>query len=152
MAETQHTPEPWTLNTLPVTPDIYHHTIGGYARDDKRAVIIATAYPVTTGYPITDDGQPGSESHANATRIVACVNACEGINPDAVPNLIRECKYMRSVASSMLNLKEEREGIPADLWEQFRQCYKGVRDFYNRALAPASGRGRNPADLCGEGK
>ena len=29
----------------------------------------------------------GPNEEANAARIVACVNACEGINPDAVPDL-----------------------------------------------------------------
>ena len=30
----------------------------------------------------------------NAYRIVACVNACEGINPEAVPDLLAACKAM----------------------------------------------------------
>lgn len=30
----------------------------------------------------------GPDAEANAARIVACVNACEGINPDAVPDLL----------------------------------------------------------------
>lgn len=31
-------------------------------------------------------------NEANAKRIVACVNACAGINPEAVPDLLEACK------------------------------------------------------------
>lgn len=31
---------------------------------------------------------------ANAARIVACVNACEGINPEAVPDILRALEAM----------------------------------------------------------
>jgi len=31
---------------------------------------------------------------ANASRIVSCVNACAGINPEAVPELLTACKEM----------------------------------------------------------
>ena len=40
----------------------------------------------------SDDGQAavagGDDPEANADRIIACVNACEGINPKAVPVLL----------------------------------------------------------------
>lgn len=35
---------------------------------------------------------PGPIEHANAERIVACVNACEGLNPEAIPELIAVCE------------------------------------------------------------
>lgn len=60
----QHTPGPWTTAGIPATLDTAHWPIGGYASDDGRAVMIATAYP------ITDDGQPGGECEANA-RLIA---------------------------------------------------------------------------------
>ena len=42
---------------------------------------------------------------ANALRIVACVNACEGINPEAVPELLKACKiglgYIEATENSL---------------------------------------------------
>ncbi len=35
---------------------------------------------------------------ANAARIIACVNACEGINPEAVPNLLEACRLISRLA------------------------------------------------------
>jgi len=64
---TQHTAEPWALH-LVYPPLIY----GG-------GCIVAT---VDTSSP-----EPG-ERDANAERIVACVNGCAGINPEAVPGLL----------------------------------------------------------------
>jgi len=37
---------------------------------------------------------------ADAKRIVACVNACEGINPEAVPRLLKAAKGMVAAASA----------------------------------------------------
>lgn len=34
-------------------------------------------------------GDTHEEALANAQRIVACVNACEGINPEAVPDMLK---------------------------------------------------------------
>ena len=33
-------------------------------------------------------------AEANAERIVACINACEGINPAAVPDLLAACELV----------------------------------------------------------
>jgi hypothetical protein len=37
----------------------------------------------------SDVSLPAAVKQANAERIVACVNGCTGINPEAVPNLLR---------------------------------------------------------------
>ena len=36
----------------------------------------------------------GAEAKEIAGRIVACVNACEGINPEAVPGLLEACRVV----------------------------------------------------------
>jgi hypothetical protein len=66
-AETQHTPEPWEL-TRHATPD-YAPQCGIYSEDHPADFAIV-------------------KGEANARRIVACVNACKGINPEAVPDLL----------------------------------------------------------------
>jgi hypothetical protein len=48
-----------------VSEDVQHHVITGAANDDNRRVEIARAFP------ISDDGQDGSESEANAKLIAS---------------------------------------------------------------------------------
>ena len=70
-----HTPEPWIA-----TNDNMHHTFkrayiwqkGDELPDSNRIAIAAVQY----------------NDEANAARIVACVNALAGLNPDAVLGLV----------------------------------------------------------------
>jgi hypothetical protein len=48
---------------------------------------------------VMDDHQ--IKNAANAARLVACWNACEGINPEAVPELLEACKALLSFAESV---------------------------------------------------
>ena len=74
----EHTPEPWKY--LP--PD----HVGG-------AAIIPMEGPcICTFWNENPDLRSEAEHDANARRIVACVNACEGINPEAVPDLLAACE------------------------------------------------------------
>lgn len=59
------TPGEWVLSRHPATTDTYYHAISAIAADDGRSVTVATVYP------ISDDGQIGGESNANARLIVA---------------------------------------------------------------------------------
>ena len=65
---TKHTPGPWRIGDA-------GHTVFGPPNGEPAPKIIA-----------------GGLTRANARRIVACVNACEGINPEAVPDLLQACK------------------------------------------------------------
>lgn len=68
MSEAKHEPEPWILGGCSgraVT------TPSGYAGDGFIADV---------------------DTLANAARIVACVNGCKGINPEAVGDLLEACK------------------------------------------------------------
>lgn len=94
----EHTPEPWECEphshgSGPGTK--YDWTILGgtyldYHEDDEQpddptiepskvSTVVAKALGNATSGVITE---------ANARRIVACVNACAGLNPEAVPDLI----------------------------------------------------------------
>lgn len=64
MSSTKHTPGPIAYNQRPVA----HR----YNIENAKGYIIASARDEDT-----------------AARMVACVNACEGINPEAVPELYR---------------------------------------------------------------
>lgn len=73
MSNTKHTPGKWTIgySCESGAPQID-------AKDGDNAGEEETA-------PIAELW--GERGEANAARIVACVNACEGINPEAVPEL-----------------------------------------------------------------
>ncbi|MES2706106.1 MAG: hypothetical protein V4726_05820 [Verrucomicrobiota bacterium] len=62
----EHTPEPWTQDL-------------DYVESERGIVARASAPGL---YP------ERWQAHANAARIVACVNACTGINPEAVPDML----------------------------------------------------------------
>lgn len=66
----KHTPEPWTAGD---------RTIYGSGGDTRMTV----AHTNCAGSLTME------EDRANAARIVACVNGCAGINPDAVPDLLK---------------------------------------------------------------
>jgi len=61
----EHTPGPWVANGTEVHMLPEDGSLGG-------------------GFDIRHCPKP----HHNARRIVDCINACEGINPDAVPSLL----------------------------------------------------------------
>ena len=78
MSTTKHTPGKWILtpnNTESgdISPFHYIDAPGGQVLAVKAA----------------------SLSEANAARIVACVNACEGINPEAVPEMLEALRWIR---------------------------------------------------------
>ncbi len=68
LMNTQHTPEPW------------YYRQGGecvMAPDDWVCIV-----------------HNNDHREANARRIVACVNACKGINPEAVPDLLEALQVL----------------------------------------------------------
>lgn len=74
----EHTPGPWKLQ-------------GGVIVNGSME-----ESPYSQRYPVicrTDNPRlQVAEQNANARRIVDCVNSCEGINPEAVPELLEACK------------------------------------------------------------
>ena len=69
---TKHTPEPWQA----------------HKEDRSPWVILGLSADKYGGHPYIAEMPGGRDSQANARRIVACVNACAGINPEAVPDLM----------------------------------------------------------------
>ena len=60
----------------------------------------------SSGYGLTNVIAPDSEViiatdviEGEATRIIACVNACAGINPEAVPDMVEALKTARTALS-----------------------------------------------------
>lgn len=76
MSKTQHAPEPWHASP-----------IGG-------ARIISGS----DGWTIAETPGASEVEKPNAERIVSCVNSCAGINPEAVPDLIKALEGVVRVA------------------------------------------------------
>ncbi len=91
----RHTPEPWTIGTGSHVCGMWSSMIRIESAEDFH----------NNGHDYADGGSTrsytnvvcGTSGHsetalANMCRIVACVNGCAGINPEAVPELVRACK------------------------------------------------------------
>lgn len=81
----EHTPEPWeSVKAL------------SGSENDRGFNIYGGAQFIGRVSPMIKDkrGNASEEGIANADRIVACVNACAGINPEAVPDVLEALKGM----------------------------------------------------------
>ena len=97
MSETKHTPEPWYTRHGQISSETSMH-----------GCTIANCNSTARG--ISDE-----EAKANAARIVACVNGCKGINPDAVPDLLHACEVALAAMETGPGTAEEAAIIRAAL-------------------------------------
>lgn len=74
-APAKHTPERWWRHDVFADPG----TAQIWTDESHGSVMIAIT--------------AGADREANAARIVACVNACAGLNPDALPALIAAAEH-----------------------------------------------------------
>ena len=100
MSKPKHTPEPWVI----------HDRFGICSKALDKVIVLAA------------DGFPDSHK-VNCERIVACVNACAGINPEAVPEMLEAL----SEATHAMGYKLTRDWGP-------------IIDKCKAALAKAEGR------------
>lgn len=95
---TQHTPGPW----------FYHTGTESVRADTMRLIVSMPPEPCETAEAYTT-------LQANARRIASCVNACEGINPDAVQellkNLIIATNYLERVDGGNEHTKRQIEHL-----------------------------------------
>lgn len=73
-----------------------------YICDNSGNDIMATFYHPMGGLGI-------EEAKANAQRTIDCVNACKGINPEAVPQLYDACKTLRDLTTIVFLLDKYQE-------------------------------------------
>ena len=95
----EHTKEPW----------FYSETDDGFAEitnDERAAGEYISIAEVPTGF----SGKIGAEQEANARRIVACVNACEGI-----PRGVLEKQGMVPIEQVTHDIERQRDKLLAAL-------------------------------------
>lgn len=76
------------------------HTPGDWWQHDTEMLTIVSE----DGRAIArfDAKRPELVCRANLARTLACVNACKGINPDAVRELLDACKTLTSVIEQLI--------------------------------------------------
>lgn len=125
--KTQHTPEPWACNeSINTTVDVIEIT----AENDFKTIAKIQAYEFFhCSIP---------ETNANAARIVACVNACAGINEPAehikrleelyddlhaVQDEARKTQKQRDeLLQALQNLENDDNSIPEHAWALVQQA------------------------------
>jgi len=83
MTTGRHTPEPWAY--LDCAHD--RNANPGPDEDHDWRSVVAASDGEEEVMPGAGEGRTCKEALANADRITSCVNACAGINPEAVPDL-----------------------------------------------------------------
>ncbi len=106
-----HTKEPWSVN--------FNNTLGhikSMAKHPRNATPTVARFDTRT--PSIDE----DEALANAERIVACVNGCEGINPEAVKDLLEACQFIDGMLSeediyshALINKPGQPDRTPLDV-------------------------------------
>ena len=111
MSENKHTPEPWQV-----------------FEDDPRA-IVTKENPMLSLLSVGEDGLAIMYEEADARRIVACVNACEGISTEYLE------KFSATTFNDFKRMKEQRDelltivkGFHRKL-ETYRNVYSGDKEL-----------------------
>jgi hypothetical protein len=121
----KHTQEPWKL----------------YRND--QSVGDANGFAVCDVWPRGDDGMASEEGKANARRIVACVNACEGIDTDLLEkatsmrldlNLVKKPGMVEILQKASKAINEAASKMQA-----FDESLQQASRYINQALAKAKG-------------
>lgn len=110
---------------------------------NDQSVGDARGYAVCDVWPRGDDGMASEEGKANARRIVACVNACEGIDTD----LLEKATSMRLDIGSVNQrgiveiLKKASKAIneAAGKMQAFDESLQQASRYINQAIAKAKG-------------
>lgn len=95
----QHTPEPWKIVHVQQPDNDYSTQIV-----DANGVAIATL----AWYPVPSDLGSATNKEANAQRIVAAVNACQGIELTHLEIMLKKGK---PIAQIIVNLKMDRDDL-----------------------------------------
>lgn len=113
--ETKHTPEPWKAYGLAIYTEANRvHWLSG---KDALQSLIANVRDNYNQDPedVVDNPPSMAEAEANASRIVACVNGCEGIvDPSAVKELLEALEAVLFSAEAMRDELESFQGFSGE--------------------------------------
>lgn len=124
MSEQMHTPEPWHV-------DGWRGLVQGSRKHEGTHYAVWAADDDTMICPTGLD----AESEANARRIVACVNACAGLDTDT----LEHTDIAEALDKACLHTVQQRDELLVALRELRRQCMEGTtqRELIDAAIAKA---------------
>jgi len=137
----KHTPEPWQVFSIGTTT-LISQQIDSEGRFAHASVLFPTFHQCGLA-------AAREEQEANAARIVACVNACEGIETDALTEEVQRVGGFAAVLSVLENVKTERDALRAEV-ERLAGQEKYLmreRDEWNDQCIAA----RRERDACADG-
>lgn len=108
MTHTKHTPEPWKsqetglsqFDVIKITSDVqidlgFIAAVGWSYQEHRERTKVAVGEHTERALDLLEFYV--KRDQANARRIVACVNGCEGINPEAVKELLGSLKVLADI-------------------------------------------------------
>ena len=116
----EHTKEPWI--TVETELDVIEIT-----NADRNGLVVPIA-KVSTGYV----KQVGIEQEANARRIVACVNACAGLDTDLLENMLMLGDTLKQRFKVLTNSESELQQQRDKLLAALESAVEAVGDHWIR--------------------
>ena len=121
--KTKHTSGPWQ--------------VAYYAGGDGNGGYASSHYTIQKGEKKivkTINAVATEADEANAARIASCVNACEGINPDAVPDMLEALKELLAMGQDGI-IQRNETGKPT--WS----ILDAIKTITQAAISKAEGNG-----------
>ena len=118
----EHTPEPWHACSA-------HDgkcPCNGVLAIDGTSIASFFATDDRSVYGVTEQCAGFEEGHANRHRAVSCVNACAGINPEAVPDLLAVCKAITEGDGSDPEMGHTDEWTEAEAFRRFQSLARAA--------------------------
>ena len=108
------------------TQELYDRKLFGQelSRDDVWLIVMRG---IIAGITDSTTDQFSDTEKANFDRVVLCVNACRGLNPEAIQAAIEACKNLQEFSTSVeAQLPQDRVGY-CDSWDKFNVAYAAVK-------------------------
>jgi len=129
----KHSPEPWEQRIQPEPPENSR-----WAHSSRNPVTIHGGPNGFVVAVVDRNYTPTNEyAEANAARIVACVNACAGINPEAVPEMLAMLVEARKWIGSMGTIAVNADTKTQKEFGQLMGAYKTLPARLNAVIKKA---------------
>jgi hypothetical protein len=114
----EHSPEPWRQDGS-ILGDAHQLTTFIVSSGDDPTIFVSSYCPTA---------EEVAQYDANVARIVACVNACRGLNPEVVPELVGMLEQLLENAEGSVDTGHEG-GWKSD---QFKQSIESAKELLAR--------------------
>ena len=112
----QQTPEPWDIQNR------------GNLHGDSGRVVVVDRHQMAIARMV----DLSEVSYADARRIIACVNGCAGINPEAVPELLEALRKLWE-----FKVQYHRDETAEELLDALTTQFEGLQETARAAIAKA---------------